>query len=56
MDRQHPRDIFDVLGLYAEEGLTPEIVECFVCYLAGHTILHMKSGSRQIRVQQFVGA
>jgi predicted nucleotidyltransferase component of viral defense system len=36
MDRQHPRDIFDVLGLYAEEGLTPEIVECFVCYLAGH--------------------
>lgn len=36
MDRQHPRDIFDVLGLYNEEGLTPEIVECFVCYLAGH--------------------
>ena len=36
MDRQHPRDIFDVKGLYENEGLTPEIVECFVCYLAGH--------------------
>jgi predicted nucleotidyltransferase component of viral defense system len=36
MDRQHPRDIFDVLGLYNEEGLAPAIVECFVCYLAGH--------------------
>ncbi len=36
MDRQHPRDIFDVRGLYEHDGLTPEIVECFVCYLAGH--------------------
>ena len=36
MDRQHPRDLFDVLALYAQGGLTPEIVECFVCYLAGH--------------------
>jgi predicted nucleotidyltransferase component of viral defense system len=36
MDRQHPRDLFDVLGLYARDGLTQEIVECFVCYLAGH--------------------
>jgi predicted nucleotidyltransferase component of viral defense system len=36
MDRQHPRDLFDVLELYAREGLTQGIVECFVCYLAGH--------------------
>ena len=36
MDRQHPRDLFDVLGLYARDGLTQGIVECFVCYLAGH--------------------
>lgn len=37
MDRQHPRDLFDVLGLYAGEGgLSSGIVECFVCYLAGH--------------------
>jgi hypothetical protein len=36
LDRQHPRDFFDVLGMYQTVGLTPEIVECFVCYLAGH--------------------
>ena len=36
MDRQHPRDLFDVMGLYANGGLTPGMVECFVCYLAGH--------------------
>ena len=36
MDRQHPRDIFDVRGLYEHGGLTPAVVECFVCYLAGH--------------------
>ena len=36
MDRQHPRDIFDVLGLYETPGLSSDVVECFVCYLAGH--------------------
>lgn len=36
MDRQHPRDLFDILKLYAHSGLTPGIVECFICYLAGH--------------------
>lgn len=36
MDRQHPRDIFDILKLYEQGGLTDGIVECFVCYLAGH--------------------
>lgn len=36
LDRQHPRDLFDVRGLYASSSLTPGIVECFVCYLAGH--------------------
>ena len=36
MDRQHPRDIFDVHGLYEQGGLTSEIVECFVCYLTGN--------------------
>jgi hypothetical protein len=36
MDRQHPRDLFDVLKLYEEGGLTEGIVECFACYLAGH--------------------
>jgi predicted nucleotidyltransferase component of viral defense system len=36
MDRQHPRDIFDVRGLYETTGLTGDVIECFVCYLAGH--------------------
>jgi hypothetical protein len=36
MDRQHPRDIFDIHKLYQENGLTEGIIECFVCYLAGH--------------------
>jgi predicted nucleotidyltransferase component of viral defense system len=36
LDRQHPRDFFDLLGMYKKDGLTPEIVECFVSYLAGH--------------------
>ncbi|HEY4245855.1 MAG TPA: nucleotidyl transferase AbiEii/AbiGii toxin family protein [Lacunisphaera sp.] len=36
MDRQHPRDLFDVHGMFLRFGLTPEIVECFVGYLAGH--------------------
>jgi hypothetical protein len=36
MDRQHPRDLFDVHGMFLRCGLTPDIVECFVGYLAGH--------------------
>lgn len=36
MDRQHPRDLFDVLQLFEADGLTEAIVECFVTYLAGH--------------------
>ncbi len=30
MDRQHPRDLFDVMELYARDGITPGIVECFI--------------------------
>lgn len=36
LDRQHPRDLFDVWQLYESEGLTEGMVECFVVYLAGH--------------------
>jgi predicted nucleotidyltransferase component of viral defense system len=36
MDRQHPRDIFDVLKMYEKFGLDGAFVECFVAYLAGH--------------------
>lgn len=36
MDRQHPRDLFDVMLLLAHEGLTPSIRRAFVVYLASH--------------------
>ena len=36
LDRQHPRDLFDVMKMYDTHGLTSEIINCFVIYLAGH--------------------
>lgn len=36
LDRQHPRDLFDVWQLYESGGITDGMVECFVAYLAGH--------------------
>lgn len=36
LDRQHPRDLFDVWRLFESGGLTERMVECFVIYLAGH--------------------
>lgn len=36
MDRQHPRDLFDVMQLFAHEGITPGIRRSFVVYLASH--------------------
>jgi predicted nucleotidyltransferase component of viral defense system len=36
MDRQHPRDLFDVMQLFEHEGITPGIRRAFVVYLAGH--------------------
>ena len=36
MDRQHPRDLFDVRLMLDKFGLTDDIANCFVGYLAGH--------------------
>lgn len=36
MDRQHPRDLFDVMELFAHGGITAEIRRAFVVYLASH--------------------
>ena len=36
MDRQHPRDLFDVMELFTHGGITPGIRRAFVVYLAGH--------------------
>jgi nucleotidyltransferase AbiEii toxin of type IV toxin-antitoxin system len=36
MDRQHPRDLFDVTQLFVHEGITAGIRRAFVVYLASH--------------------
>jgi hypothetical protein len=36
LDRQHPRDLFDVKLLFEHEGLTPDLVKTFVVYLISH--------------------
>jgi len=36
LDRQHPRDLFDVHCLFEADGLTDDMVECFIVYLCGH--------------------
>jgi predicted nucleotidyltransferase component of viral defense system len=36
LDRQHPRDLFDVWTMFESGGLNDDMVECFVVYLAGH--------------------
>lgn len=47
MDRQHPRDLFDVMQLFLHEGITSEIRRSFLVYLACHNrpiheVLHPK--------------
>lgn len=36
LDRQHPRDLFDVRDLLANEGMTDELRETFIVYLLRH--------------------
>ena len=36
LDRQHPRDLFDVRDLLANEGVTDELRRAFLIYLASH--------------------
>ena len=36
LDRQHPRDLFDVRDLLATEGLTRPLIEAFLVYLVSH--------------------
>ena len=55
MDRQHPRDLFDVMQLFTHEGITVGIRRAFVVYLASHNRpVHevLFSSSRDIR-QEF---
>ncbi len=36
LDRQHPRDLFDIKLLLENEGITAEVRKAFVVYLASH--------------------
>ncbi|MDP2092316.1 MAG: nucleotidyl transferase AbiEii/AbiGii toxin family protein [Hydrogenophaga sp.] len=36
LDRQHPRDLFDVQRMLARHGWDETLLDCFVVYLAGH--------------------
>jgi predicted nucleotidyltransferase component of viral defense system len=36
LDRQHPRDLFDVRDLLANEGITDELRQAFIVYLVSH--------------------
>lgn len=36
LDRQHPRDLFDVQGLLGHEGLSDDLRETFIVYLLSH--------------------
>ena len=36
LDRQHPRDLFDVQLMLAGGGWSEDLLDCFVVYLAGH--------------------
>lgn len=36
LDRQHPRDLFDVRGLLTNEGLSDDLRETFIVYLLSH--------------------
>jgi len=37
LDRQHPRDLFDVRELLVNEGITDEVREAFILYLISHS-------------------
>ena len=61
LDRQHPRDFFDVREMFLKDHLDAGVVDCFVCYLAGHNnTVHGVLFSKDKKItslyeEQFVG-
>lgn len=52
LDRQHPRDLFDIKLLFEKEGLTEEIRKAFIGYLISHNRpIHelLNPGSNEMR-------
>lgn len=37
LDRQHPRDLFDVQFLFAEGGISEDLFRAFLVYLVSHS-------------------
>lgn len=61
LDRQHPRDLFDVHGLFENEGLTDDVRRAFVVYLASHDrpmlelLCPHRKDLKQVYADQFAG-
>lgn len=61
LDRQHPRDLFDVMVLLENEGISEEIRKAFVVYLASHDrpmnelLDPTRKDMRQVYESEFVG-
>jgi predicted nucleotidyltransferase component of viral defense system len=61
LDRQHPRDFFDVREMFLKDHFDAGVVDCFVCYLAGHNnTVHGVLFSKDKKItslyeEQFVG-
>jgi predicted nucleotidyltransferase component of viral defense system len=61
LDRQHPRDLFDVHGLFQAEGITADIRRAFVIFLASHDrpiselLTPNRQDLKQVFADQFAG-
>lgn len=61
LDRQHPRDLFDIHELLKNEGLTADIRKAFVVFLASHDrpmnelLTPNRKDLRQVYADQFSG-
>ena len=61
LDRQHPRDFFDVREMFLKDHFDAGVVDCFVCYLGGHNnTVHGVLFSKDKKItslyeEQFVG-
>ena len=55
LDRQHPRDLFDVMLLYENEGLTADLFRTFMVYVAssGRPMHELLAPAAPLRENQF---
>jgi hypothetical protein len=55
LDRQHPRDLFDVRDLLANEGISEDLRKAFIVYLLSHNrpIAEVLAPTRQDITQEF---